>query len=528
MTTDVARKPAGRLAGRRQRHNPGRRRGAIAGPSLVGGIGMALSLPPWGFWVLGPLGAGVVWWRLGGLPARSRMLAGWAAGIGLFGPGLFWALSFNLAGGVVLILLESSAIGLAAWAAPGGQGRMLALPGSMVLAEALRDTWPLGGLPLGSVALGQADGPLLAADRIGGPLLVVGLVWLLGAGGGTFAVSAGHRIRRVGPHQVVSAAVAGLAVVGCVAATLVAGHLAPDGGRAVRTIRVAAVQGGGARGLRKGQVDPTVVYQAQQAATAAIAAHDGGRPPSLVVWPEDVVSIGTPLGWDPKVESALGSTAASLDATLTVGLTETVSSTAFRNEIVAFAPDGSLVSRVEKVHRVPFGEYVPWRGVLRHLVSLSAVPLDAIPGHSNEVLHTPAGPLATLISYEVFFADRGRGATRAGAQLLLVPTNTSSYATSQVPTQEIAASRLQAVAEGRDLVQAAPTGYSAFVGHDGRVRARSVLGHRQVIVRDVGLRTGATIYARFGDWPVLAAGTLLLVAGRLAGRLRHRLKRRQS
>ena len=57
---------------------------------------------------------------------------------------------------------------------------------------------------------------------------------------------------------------------------------------------------------------------------------------------------------------------------------------------------------------------------------------------------------------------------RAGAQLLIVPTNTSSYATAQVPTQEIAASEVQAVQQGRDLLQAAPTGYSApWITHRG-------------------------------------------------------------
>ena len=58
-----------------------------------------------------------------------------------------------------------------------------------------------------------------------------------------------------------------------------------------------------------------------------------------------------------------------------------------------------------------------------------------------------------MISFEVFFAVSGRSATRAGAQLLVVPTNTASYSTSQVPTQEVAAARLQAIEEGRDLIQ---------------------------------------------------------------------------
>jgi apolipoprotein N-acyltransferase len=82
-----------------------------------------------------------------------------------------------------------------------------------------------------------------------------------------------------------------------------------------------------------------------------------------------------------------------------------------------------------------------------------------------------------------------------------------------VPTQEIAASRLQAISEGRDVVQAAPTGFSAVVDHRGRVLARTRLAVRAVIVGDVELRQGRTIYERVGDRTVLVLAGLLLAAG---------------
>ena len=101
---------------------------------------------------------------------------------------------------------------------------------------------------------------------------------------------------------------------------------------------------------------------------------------------------------------------------------------------------------------------------------------------------------------------------RAGAELLAVPTNTSSYSTSQVPTQEVAAAQVQAVQTGRDLVQASPTGYSAAVTQRGVVLARSTLGRRQVLTVDVALRRGFTPYDHWGDLPVvlLSLGALVL------------------
>jgi apolipoprotein N-acyltransferase len=231
-----------------------------------------------------------------------------------------------------------------------------------------------------------------------------------------------------------------------------------------------------------------------------------------VLWPEDVVSLGTLLEDSPE-QSVLSGLARTLHTTLVVGVTETVSATAFRNEIVAFGPDGRLVSRFEKVHRVPFGEYVPYRSFFAHLADLSAVPLDAVPGHGSGLLPTPAAPLGAMVSFEVFYADRGRSSVRAGAQLLIVPTNTSSYATAQIPTQEIAASEVQAVQQGRDLLQAAPTGYSAAVTNRGTLLGRSVLGAPQVVFATLSRRTGTTLYVRYGDLPIEALAVLAMLIG---------------
>ncbi len=492
----------------------------MAGPSLVGGVLVALALPPFGWWPLAVAGAALLWWRLGGLPARRRLVAGVAFGLGWSVVSLWWVLSFNVYGGALLMVVEALAPALAALVTPGGRGRTGVLAGAMVLAELGRSSWPFGGLPLGGVALSQAGSPLGGAARLGGPLLLVGLVWLAGGGVGSLVVAlAGGRGRAgaggAGATGVgagggaggggcagrVGALLSALVALGAVVTVAGVGAGAPDGGAAVARLAVAAVQGGGQRGLRKADVDPATVFGAQVAATQALEARTGPEP-RLVLWPEDVVALDEPLAGSSE-EAVLASLAEAGGTTVVAGVTEPAGTGHFRNEIVAFAPDGAVVARFDKVHRVPFGEYVPLRGLVQHLADLSAVPQDAVAGHGTGLLRTPAAPLGAMVSYEVFFADRGRSSTRAGAELLVVPTNTSSYATAQVPTQEIAAARLQALAEGRDLVQAAPTGFSAVVDHDGHVLARTDLGRRQVLTRTVALRRGQTVYERLGDAPVL-------------------------
>lgn len=503
------------------------RRGRVVVPSVSAGLLLAFSLPPWGWWPLGFLGAGLLYWRLSGQRTSVRVLSGWLAGIGCFVPGLWWAGAFNWYGAAVLMAAEACSTAAAAAFVPPRRGRLPAFVGAFTLCEAVRMSWPFGGLPLGGVFLGQAGGPLLGSARLGGPLLLTALVWLGGAGcaevcagwvGGT-----GRSLR--GWERPSRAAGAGAVAVVLVVALGVAGAYAPSGGAPVRRLSVALVQGGGERGTSEIEVPPARVLGAQVLATRPLLRH----PPTLVVWPEDVVRLGRRLRGTAPVRYLSG-LARRLHATVVAGVTQTVSAHAFRNEAVAWGPTGRIRGVYEKVHRVPFGEYVPDRSFFAHFANLSAVPLDAIPGHGSGELTTAAGRLGLMISYEVFFATRARSAVRAGAQLLVVPTNTSSYATSQVPDLELAADRVEAVSEGRDLVQASPTGYSDVVDQAGAVLERSALGARALVRSTVAMRAGHTIYEETGRSVTLGCCALALAGGLLAaalGRRRARIQLRE-
>jgi apolipoprotein N-acyltransferase len=482
------------------------RRGRVAGPSVAAGVLLALSLPPWGWWPLGLLGAALLYWRLAELSLRSRVWSGWLAGLGCYAIGLFWARAFNWYGAVVLILVEALFFAAAAAATPPRRGRAPAFVGACTLAEAVRMTWPFGGLPLGGVFLGQARGPLVELARLGGPLLLTAGVWAGGVAVATVSASLWAHRHGTGRPSFIGA----VAVAGGVAVLAVAGTVAPDGGAPVRAVRVALVQGGGQRGLSQQEVSAGSVLSTQLAATSAVAT---ARPsPALVVWPEDVVALVRPLRGSPQA-ALLGRLARHLHATLLVGVTEPASATSFRNQVVAWGPGGHIVGVFEKVHRVPFGEYVPLRSFFSHFADLSGVPVDAIPGHATGLMRTPAAALGLLVSFEIFYAGRSHQSVRAGAELLTVPTNTSSYSTSQVPTQEMAAAIVQSVETGRDLIQAAPTGFSAVVTQRGVVLQHSTLGRRQVLFATVALRRGFTPYDHWGDLPVLVLAAVALLAG---------------
>ncbi|MDQ6928340.1 MAG: apolipoprotein N-acyltransferase, partial [Actinomycetota bacterium] len=304
--------------------------------------------------------------------------------------------------------------------------------------------------------------------------------------------------------------VAGLLVIAVVLIPLLGTATAP--GAPGRALRVAAVQGGGPRGLRAVNVDPAAVFKAQLAATERVH-----LPVDLVVWPENVVNVTGTLDGSTQ-DATMSDLARRLHTTIVSGVVEDVPGAGggrdtprFRNAAVAWAPDGTRVARYDKVHRVPFGEYVPARSLISRLANVSAVPRDAIAGNGPGVLSTPAGPLGVMISYEVFFADRARAAAQGGGQVLLVPTNASSYKTGQVPAQELAAARLRALETGRAVIQAAPTGYSAFVDADGRVTARRGLGAPAVVEGTIRLRAATMPATSLGEPAMVFVAVLALV-----------------
>jgi apolipoprotein N-acyltransferase len=248
------------------------------------------------------------------------------------------------------------------------------------------------------------------------------------------------------------------------------------------------------------------VFRRHLDASAAIS-----TPVDLVVWPENVVDVEGPIGANPE-GAALSALAEELDTTLVAGITEGVDSRTFVNVAQVYLPDGSTGDRYEKVRRVPFGEYVPMRSFIEWAggTDTGLPSRDAHAGTGPAVLHTPAGPLAVAISWEIFFTNRGRDGVLHGGEILLNPTNGSSYWLTEVQSQQVASSQLRAIENDRWVLQAAPTGFSAVVDPDGALVERTGISEQAVLEHVVGERSGDTIATLIGPNPVVAASALLV------------------
>ncbi len=430
-----------------------RPRSLVVGLGAVGaGLLVAASLPPWGLWPVAWIGFAVLDRLVGASDGRSRFARGWLFGFGWFAPGMWWMWFLTPPGYLVAVAVFACFTGVACALVPPSPWRRLALPGVLTLTEAVRFTYPLGGVPLASVAVGQAGGPLAPVVRLGGALLL-----------GAVTIGVGMTISAAFGRRRLVAAVGATAIIGLTAI----GYLAPSG-HSVRTIVVAIVQGGGPQGTHAIDTDPHVVVERALAATATL---EPGA--DLVVWPENVIDV--PAFAASPEHAEVTAEAARLHAPLAVGITEDAGPRHFTNAQVVVMPDGDIVSRYDKVKRVPFGEYMPFRGILHALgAPTDRVPTDAVAGHGPGVLDVPGvDRVGVVISWEVFFDDRARSGVTHGAALILNPTNGSSYTGSELQTQQVASSRLRALETGRWVVQAAPTGISAFVSPGGKVYDRT-------------------------------------------------------
>lgn len=462
--------------------------------AILAGSLLAAAVPPFGWWPLAFVGV-AVWDRLlTGASGRSRFGRSFLMAVAWFAPTMLWMVDLTAVGYPIAVLLFAAMVGLAGLAVPGRAGdptvRWLALPAAFTLAEVTRWTVPFGGVPLATTAMGQAAAPLGQIARV---LCAIGVVFAAALVG--VALSAAWERR-----WTVAAGV--LALV----ALLWGSAMVAPRGHEVGVIRAAVVQGGGPQGTRAGTSDARAVFRRHLDATADVT-----MPVDLVVWPENVVDVEGPIGANPE-NAALSTLAERLDTTLVAGVTEGVDSDSFVNAAQVYLPDGSAGERYEKVRRVPFGEYVPMRSLIEWAAGPdSGLPTrDADSGTGPAVLHTPVGPLAVAISWEIFFTNRGRDGVLHGGEILLNPTNGSSYWLTEVQSQQVASSRLRAIENDRWVLQAAPTGFSAIVTPEGRVLARTSISERAVLEAEVTRRSGETIATRIGPNPVVVASIALV------------------
>lgn len=472
--------------------------------SLFSGLLLALSFPR-------PDLASVAWFGL--LPLfvvmeRRPFRSGFLAGVGFFGVVLYWLnivmttygrLHPVLSVVAYLLLVAYLALffGLTTWAVCRCRQRLglpstLTLPIFWVALEFLR-SFLLSGFPWATLGYSQQSHLLLiqSADLCG-PYALSFLLILSNATLAALWQARGRGFRQTFPH------IAVMVTVLLFAANLGYGSLRLASQPDEREQNLTTVLGQGCidQSLKWDpayQQNTVDIYRQLSTTTADHPA------PELIIWPESAMPFyfqeGGPLA------AAVTEVPRSSGAYLLFG------SPAFEvinrrprnlNSAFLLGPDGGLLGRSDKVHLVPFGEYVPLGRFLPFIDKLVVGIGDFAPGTVSP-LPMNGHRLGVLVCFEGIFPALARDYVRRGSDLLVNITNDAWFGRSSAPYQHLAMCRFRAVENRVWLARAANTGISALIAPSGRITAQSPLFERLALRGSVGLGARPSLYTRYGD-----------------------------
>jgi len=340
------------------------------------------------------------------------------------------------------------------------------------------------------------------------------------AGEGTAPVNSQYPDRFTGGSSSGPAAAVAAGLAGAVAVPLLGGLLAwplgpaPDG--VGHSATVALIQGSVPdRGLafedRVRQVLDNHVAQTMRLAADVRS----GRVPktALVVWPEDASDVD-PFQ-DPLTYAEIDRTVKAIGVPVLVGAILAGPGADHRRNVgILWSPTSGPGAQYVKRHPVPFGEYIPLRGLAQWVSSdAKLVTQDMVAGHGDGVLRGGPFPIGDVICFEVAYDSLVRSSVADGAQLLVVQTNNATFGYTAETYQQLAMSQLRAVETGRSVLQVATTGVSAVIGPDGGIRERSgALFTPARLVAAVPLRAGTTLATRLAAIPEYVLAALALCA----------------
>jgi len=179
------------------------------------------------------------------------------------------------------------------------------------------------------------------------------------------------------------------------------------------------------------------------------------------------------------------------------------------NSAFLISPDGRLSGQYNKMHLVPFGEYVPLRKMLPFMTNLVPGIGDFSVGKEATPLSINNRKIGVLICYEAIFPEITRSFIKAGADLLVNITNDAWFGNTSAPYQHLSMTAFRAIESRRYVVRSANTGISAVIGPTGKIEATTELFKRTILDGQIRYMTVNTFYSRMGD--IFAYGCLALL-----------------
>jgi apolipoprotein N-acyltransferase len=277
--------------------------------------------------------------------------------------------------------------------------------------------------------------------------------------------------------------------------------------------------------------DRTLVELAQMSVSAGPRRPEGS--PGLIVWPESPAPF---MAGDRGFQTWLGEIARSTNSYMVIGSTDLETDSRggqgpMYNSALIMDPNGRIVGRYDKIHLVPFGEYVPLKSLLFFAGKLTREVGDFSPGTERYIFDLNGARIGVVICYESIFpgevcqfvgncyASRLPGEVRQftgnGAQVLINISDDGWFGNTGAAVQHLQMGRMRAVENHRWVLISTNSGITAAIDPDGRVVKQAPRNIRTALLAPFNLESEVTFYSRFGDvfaWICVVISILGVVA----------------
>jgi apolipoprotein N-acyltransferase len=218
--------------------------------------------------------------------------------------------------------------------------------------------------------------------------------------------------------------------------------------------------------------------------------------PQVMVWPE--TALPGYLRYEKNIYLKIKELSEASGAYHIIGSPELESKKCY-NSAFLVSPQGGILSRYDKVHLVPIGEYLPGKKILSRFFPVLSGLGDFTAGRDVSGLATPYGKMGVLICYEIIFPELTRKMVNCGARYLVNITNDAWYMETHALQQHFSMAVFRAVENRISVVRAANTGISGFINKYGGVEGTTRISEKTFLIMTVKARSRDTFYTRHGD-----------------------------
>lgn len=420
-----------------------------------------------------------------------------------------WAISIILM--VVLVSYLALYVGLFSallrWLAPEDEGRLLFFAPALWVVLEYAKGHLLSGFPWASLAYSQYR--LLPMIQIAdiGSIYAVGFAIVLANVGIYLSLRAALETHRMTWPPFLVAAVIVIATFGYGKFRMAQSLEAEE------SITLAVIQGNIPQHQKWNRAfqDRTVAQYTRLSLSAL--ENEKGERPELIVWPEAALPFIYEA--EDEYQETLAAWVREQGFDLLVGAPSIHAGPSGKvsllNSAYLISAAGGIGPRYDKMHLVPFGEYVPFPRLLFFVKKLVSGIADFIPGQGPILMESQGARIGTVICFEVVFPDLVRHFVKAGAQAMTTITNDGWFGPSAAPAQHFAMVTFRAIENRVPFARAANSGISGFIDPWGRILYQTTMDVEAVATRRLRLGKGPSFYTRHGDVFVLLCAIIVLL-----------------